>query len=174
LPKDLRALRDIAVSVAVEPALLDATLEINRRQVERICARIGVLIDGLPGRRIGILGLAFKAGTDDVRESSAIALIEQLLAGSAEVAVHDPVAMDNARRTLGTRVAYAPLEDYLAVAESADALVLATGWEAYRDPDLARLRAAMRRPLLIDARNFYDAQRIARTGIQYEGIGRTA
>jgi UDPglucose 6-dehydrogenase len=174
LPKDMRALRDIAAGAAVEPALLDAALEVNRQQVQRVCARIGVLVDGLPGRRIGVLGLAFKAGTDDVRESPATALVEQLLAGGAAVAVHDPVAVNNARRLLGARVAYAPSDDYLAVAEGADALVLATGWEAYRDPDLARMRAMMRQALLVDARNFYDAQRIARAGVRYEGIGRTA
>ena len=174
LPKDVRALRHIAEAAAVEPALLAATLEVNRRQVERVCARIDVLVDGLHGRRIGVLGLAFKAGTDDVRDSPAIALVEQLLAAGAEAAVHDPVATDNARGALGSRVSYAPAGDYLAIADGADAVVLATDWETYRDPDLARLRSAMRRPVLVDARNFYDPQRIARSGIRYEGIGRTA
>jgi UDPglucose 6-dehydrogenase len=82
--------------------------------------------------------------------------------------------MDNARTRLGARVTYAPADDYAAAAESSDALVLATDWDAYRDPDLARLRAAMRRPLIVDARNFYDAQRMASAGFRYEGIGRTA
>ena len=141
LPKDVRALRDIAEAAAVEPALLDATLTVNRRQIERVCARIALLVDRLAGRRIGVLGLAFKAGTDDVRDSPAIALVEALLAAGAEVAVHDPVAMDNARGRLSARVAYAPLDDCLAVADDADALVLATDWGVYRDPDLARLRA---------------------------------
>jgi UDPglucose 6-dehydrogenase len=174
LPKDVRALRDLAAAVAAEPALLEATLEVNRRQVGRVCARIDTLVDHLPARRIGILGLAFKAGTGDVRDSPAIALVEHLLAAGAEVAVHDPIAMDNARASLGTRVTYAPADDYLAVADTADALVLATGWDAYRDPDLARLRATMRRPLLVDARNFYDPGHIARAGFRYEGVGRTA
>jgi len=107
LPKDLRALQQIAAAVSVQPALLEATLAVNRRQIERICARIGALTDGLPGRRIGVLGLAFKAGTDDVRDSPAIALIEALLAGGAQVAVHDPAAMENARSLLGARVTYA-------------------------------------------------------------------
>jgi UDPglucose 6-dehydrogenase len=174
LPKDVRALRQIAAAAAVEPALLDATLDVNRRQVERVCARIGALLDGLPGRRVGVLGLAFKAGTDDVRDSPAIALVEALLAAGAEVAVHDPVAMEHARTVLGSRVAYAPPGDGFSVATGADALVLATDWEGYRDPDLAALRALMRAPLLVDARNFYDPQRIARAGFRYEGIGRTA
>ncbi len=174
LPKDLRALQQIAAAVSVQPALLEATLAVNRRQIERICARIGALTDGLPGRRIGVLGLAFKAGTDDVRDSPAIALIEALLAGGAQVAVHDPAAMENARSLLGARVTYALPDDAFDVAGDADALVLATDWPGYADPDLARLRAAMRRPLLLDARNFYDPQRVARAGIRYEGIGRSA
>jgi UDPglucose 6-dehydrogenase len=174
LPKDVRALRDIAEGLGVKPELLDATLAINQRQVERVRARIDTLVDGLQGRRIGVLGLAFKAGTGDLRESPALALVEALLTAGAAVAVHDPVAMDDARAQLGTRVTYAPAGDQFAVADAADALVLATEWEAYRDPDLARLRAAMRRPLIVDARNFYDPQRIASAGFRYEGIGRTA
>ena len=174
LPKDARALRDLAAKVPVEPLLLDAVLTINQRQIAHVCARIGALVDEWPGRRIGVLGLAFKPGTDDVRESPAIALAEALLAAGAEVSVHDPVAMDNARATLGARVSYAPFEDWTAAGNDADALVLATEWDAYRDPNLPRLRMLMRRPLLVDARNFYDAQRIARAGFRYEGIGRRA
>jgi UDPglucose 6-dehydrogenase len=174
LPKDLRALGDLARANAIEPALLDAVLAINVRQISELCRRIGALVDGLAGRRIGVLGLTFKAGTDDVRESPSIALVEALLAAGAEVTVHDPLAMETARVTLGTRVTYAPAGDWPAAAGAADALVLATAWDAYREPDLARLRAIMRRPLLVDARNFYDPQAIARAGFRYEGIGRTA
>jgi UDPglucose 6-dehydrogenase len=174
LPKDVRALRDLARNNAIEPALLDAVVAINLRQIEHVCARIGSLTGGLAGRRIGVLGLTFKAGTDDVRESPSIALVEALLAAGAGVAVHDPIAMDAARATLGSRVTYAAPDDWLAVAEGADAIVLATGWDVYRDLDLAPLRAIMRRPVLIDARNFYDPQTIARAGIQYEGVGRSA
>jgi UDPglucose 6-dehydrogenase len=174
LPKDVRALRHIAEAAAVDPALLDATLAVNARQIARVCARIDALAGGLRDRRVGVLGLAFKAGTDDVRASPAIALVEALLAAGAAVAVHDPVAVDNARATLGSRVAYAAPGDWLAVAAGADALVLATEWDAYRELDLGRLRTTMRRPLLVDARNFYDPQAIVEAGIRYEGIGRTA
>jgi UDPglucose 6-dehydrogenase len=174
LPKDLRALAQMAAAAGIEPALLAATLAVNHRQIARISARIGELTGGLAGRRIGVLGLAFKAGTDDVRESPAIALVEALLAAGAEVRVHDPAAMDNARAVLRSRVAYAAEDDVFGVAGDADALVLATDWRDYADPDLAQLRAAMRYPLVVDARNFYEPARIARAGIRYEGIGRTA
>ena len=174
LPKDARELRRIAEAAAVDPALIDATLAVNDRQIERICARIDALVGGLRERRVGVLGLAFKPGTDDVRAAPAIALVERLLAAGATVAVHDPAAIGNARAVLGGRVTYAAPAAWLDVAGGADALVLATEWDAYRELDLAHLRAAMRRPLIVDARNFYDPQTIADAGIRYEGIGRTA
>jgi UDP-glucose 6-dehydrogenase len=98
----------------------------------------------------------------------------EMIKYAAEVTIHDPLAMEIARATLGTRVTYAPAGDWQATADAADALVLATAWDAYREPDLARLRAVMRRPLLVDARNFYAPQVITRAGIRYEGIGRSA
>ena len=173
LPKDVRALQQIAASAGVDTALLAATTAINAHQVERVGTQIATLVDGLAGKNIGVLGLAFKGGTDDVRDSPAIALIERLLAAGAQVSVHDPAALENARAVLAARVSYAPAADFPVVAEDADALVLATDWETYRELDLPRLRQAMRRPLLVDARNFYDKERITNAGFRYEGIGRT-
>jgi UDPglucose 6-dehydrogenase len=172
LPKDVNALRQIAEEAAVEPLLLNAVADVNARQIERICARIAYLLDGLAHRRVGVLGLAFKAQTDDVRDSPALALVETLLAHGACVTVHDPVAADNALARLGDRVAYAPVDDYHRVAEGADALVLATDWNAYRDIDLNRLRTTMRRRIVIDARNFYEPLRFVRGGFHYAGVGR--
>jgi UDPglucose 6-dehydrogenase len=174
LPKDVNALRAIAEGAAVEPTLLSAVLDVNARQIERMCARLAYLIDGLAHKRIGVLGLAFKAQTDDVRESPAIALVEALLAAGAWVHVHDPVAVANARARLGDRVTYAPVDDYHVVASGADALVLATEWNAYRDLDPVRLRAAMRRRVILDTRNFYEPDRFARAGFHYAGVGRAA
>lgn len=174
LPKDVNALRAIARGAAVEPRLLNAVLEVNAEQVERIAARLAYLLGGAASRRIGVLGLAFKAQTDDVRESPAIALVELLLAAGAVVSVHDPVAADKARARLGDRVTYAPASDHHVVAEGADALVLATDWNAYRDLDLVRLRAVMRRRIVVDARNFYDPRLFARAGFHYAGVGRSA
>ena len=174
LPKDVNALRAIAEGAAVEATLLSAVLKVNARQIERMCARLAYLIDGLAHKRIGVLGLAFKAQTDDVRESPAIALVEALLAANASVQVHDPVAVANARIRLGDRVTYAAANDYHAVASAADALVLATEWNAYRDLDPIRLRGMMRRRVILDTRNFYEPQRFARAGFHYAGVGRAA
>jgi UDPglucose 6-dehydrogenase len=90
------------------------------------------------------------------------------------VAVHDPAAMPNARAVLGERVTYAPIDDWYAAAAAADALVIATEWDAYRRLDLLRLRAMMARPIFFDARNCYEPQFVAKAGFQYEGIGRSA
>lgn len=174
LPKDVNALRRIAEGAAVEPLLLSAALEVNARQIERVVVRLAYLLDGVAGKRIGVLGLAFKAQTDDVRESPAISLIERLLADGARVVAHDPVAADNARQQLGDRIGYAPQLDPYVVAEGADAIVLATEWNEYRELDLVRLRNLMRRRVVIDARNFYDPVRFTRAGFHYAGIGRTA
>jgi UDPglucose 6-dehydrogenase len=130
------------------------------------------LLGTLASRRVGVLGLAFKARTGDVRESQSIALVEQLLSAGASVCVHDPLAMDSARVRLGDRVAYAPLDDHLAVGEGADAIVLATDWDTYRDVDFSRLGTMMRERLVVDPRNLYDPAQVTRAGFRYAGMGR--
>lgn len=174
LPKDVNALCRIAEDAAVEPKLLGAVLDVNARQIKRVCARIAYLLDGLAGRRVGVLGLAFKPETDDVRCSPAIALVEALLRAGATVCVHDPVATENARLLLGDGVEYADPEDHYTVATGADVIVLATEWNAYRELDCARLRTLMRRRIVFDARNMYDPSRFARAGFHYAAIGRGA
>jgi len=174
LPKDVNTLCRIAEEADVEPTLLGAVLSVNARQIERIVTRIGQLLNGLANRQIGVLGLAFKAHTDDVRDSTAIKLIEMLISGGARLSVHDPVAMSNARALLDDRVTYAPVDDCLSVAKDADALVLATDWNVYRELDFLRLHATMRRKTIVDARNFYEPARVARAGFHYEGVGRFA
>jgi UDPglucose 6-dehydrogenase len=110
------------------------------------------------------------AETDDMRESPAIPLIDGLLADGATVSVHDPKAMDSARRRFAGRVTYA--HDPYAAADQAEALVVVTEWLVYRTPDFERVRRAMRRPLIIDGRNLYAPERLRALGFEYEGIGR--
>src|SRR2546430_8323516 len=119
---------------------------------------------------VGVWGLAFKAETDDVRESRALVLVEQLLEAGARVRAHDPAAMDTARQHLGDRVTYASTA-YEAL-EGAAALVIVTEWLEYRNPDFGRIKQALSRPLIVDGRNLYDPQRLARLGFVYESIGR--
>jgi len=174
LPKDVEALCRMAEDANVEPALLRATLKVNARQIERIAARTGQLLGGLTNRQVGVLGLAFKAQTGDVRDSPAIMLIEKLLSDGARVRVHDPAAMPEARSLLGERVSYAPIDDWFAVGKDADALILATDWPSYRELDFNRLHATMRRRLIIDARNFYEPRQITSSGFEYVGVARNA
>jgi UDPglucose 6-dehydrogenase len=169
-PKDVRALCGIAGANALETPLLDAVLTVNARQVRRAVRRLAEALGGLAGRRIALLGLAFKPETDDVRESPAIALAEQLLDAGASIAAHDPIALETARRELGERVAY--VDDAYAAARAADALVIATDWNEYKQLDFGQVRAAMRGDVVFDARNACDPREVASHGLAYYGVGR--
>jgi UDPglucose 6-dehydrogenase len=120
--------------------------------------------------RIAVWGLAYKPQTDDMRESPALALIDQLLEGNASVIAHDPVAMPEARRRFGDRIAFAET-NYTAV-DGADALAIVTEWNEYRHPDLRRVKEALRRPIVVDGRNLYDPARMQSLGFTYFSIGR--
>ena len=124
----------------------------------------------LEGKVIAVWGLAFKAETDDVRESPALAVIQGLLDSGAAVRAYDPHAMESARRVFGDSIFYAA--DPYDAAEGADALVVVTEWLVFRTPDFDRLGRAMRRRLIIDGRNLYDPDRLGPLGFEYHGIGR--
>jgi UDPglucose 6-dehydrogenase len=170
-PKDVRALCGIAAQIGVATPLLDAVLRVNAYQVERSRERLAQALAGLAGRRIAILGLAFKPETDDVRESQAIALALALRADGASLAAHDPIALDTARRLLGEHADY--FDDPYDAAAGADALVVATDWNEYKQLDFERVRAAMRGSLVFDARNACDPREIAACGLVYLGVGRS-
>ena len=170
-PKDVKALIRTGEDRGVPLDILQAVEAANERQkrvlFDKLARRLG---DGLRGATVAVWGLAFKAETDDVRESPALVLVEQLLAAGAQVRVHDPAALASARRHLGDRVTYAK-SVYDAV-EGAAALAIVTEWLEYRNPDFERIKRALSRPLIIDGRNLYDPQRMARLGFIYESIGR--
>jgi UDPglucose 6-dehydrogenase len=172
LPKDLLALQKIAAKTGVGAHLLDAVMEVNTAQVALVTTRLKKLIGDLPGRIIGVLGLAFKAGTDDVRESPALVLVRALVQDGAKVQAHDPAAARNAAHALpsGVRFVDAPYD----VAEGADALVIATAWSEYTELDLSRLRRRMRGDVLFDTRDLYDPRKACEAGFTYAGIGRHA
>ena len=170
-PKDVKALIRTGQDRGVPLDILQAVEAANERQkrvlFEKLARRLG---DGLRDATVAVWGLAFKAETDDVRESPALVLVEQLLAAGARVRVHDPAALASARRSLGNRVTYAK-HAYDAV-EGAAALAIVTEWLEYRNPDFERIKRALTRPLIVDGRNLYDPQRMARLGFIYESIGR--
>ncbi len=126
--------------------------------------------DGRRGKTIAVWGLAFKAETDDVRESPAIVLVEALLEAGAKVRAHDPAAVETARRVLGDRITF--VEHSYEALSGADALAIVTEWLEYRNPDFARIKQALKRALIVDGRNLYDPERLSQLGFTYDCIGR--
>jgi len=170
-PKDVKALIRTSEELGLSLDVLKAVEQVNECQklvvLEKVLRYLG---QNLTGKIVGIWGLAFKAETDDMRESPSIPLIEGLLAAGARVQTHDPKATDSARLIFGDRVMYAA--DPYSAAHGADALAVMTEWLVYRNPDFERVRKLVRRPLLIDGRNLYDPERMATLGFEYHGIGR--
>ena len=172
-PKDVQALARLAEEAVSPLRVVAAVHEANEHQKTRLFAMTREALGGaVAGARIAIWGLAFKAQTDDMRESPALILIEALLEAGATVVAHDPAAMSEAQRRLGSRVAYA--ETSYAAATGADALVIVTDWNEYRHPNLTRMHAALARPVVIDGRNLYDPERMRQLGFTYRSIGRPA
>jgi UDPglucose 6-dehydrogenase len=170
-PKDVKALLHTSDDVGEPMLVLKAVEEANDRQKHRLFQKLGaVLGSSIGGARIAVWGLAFKAQTDDMRDSPALTLIEELLGAGATVVAHDPAAMQEARRRLGSRIAFAQT-NYEALA-GADALVVVTDWNEYRFPDFARIKAALRNPVVIDGRNLYDPAKMRSLGFTYGSLGR--
>ncbi len=169
-PKDVQALIHTAREHGIEMELAGGTHRVNERQKGMLVRKLHSHFDGdLRGKRIAIWGIAFKPRTDDIRESSALTLMDVLLAEGAKVVAHDPAAMDNARKLYGSRVHF--VEDAYAAAEGADALCLVTEWRQYQSPDFERLKATMRRPVLVDGRNIWSGYALGAQGFLYDSIG---
>lgn len=170
-PKDVKALIRTAHDMGMEPSLLEAVEAVNQRQKQVLLGKlVGRLGQNLRGCQVAVWGLSFKAETDDMRESPALPLIDGILEAGGSVRAHDPKAMSVARARYGERLYYA-LDPYDALA-GADALVIVTEWLVYRNPDFARMRSALKAPLVFDGRNLYDPDRMTRLGFEYHGIGR--
>jgi UDPglucose 6-dehydrogenase len=171
LPKDVKALVATGAESGVELGVAWAADVANTRQKKVLLKKLqAVLGRDLAGATIAVWGLSFKAQTDDMRESPSLDLIDGLLRGGAIVRVHDPRAGDAARRILAERVDY--LESPYDVLEGADAMVVATEWMEYRNPDFERMKQLLARPIIVDGRNLYDPERMRRMGFAYVGVGR--
>jgi UDPglucose 6-dehydrogenase len=172
-PKDVRALMTMARGVGLDFDLLRSVERVNERQkralVDKALRHFGGSLQGLT---FGVWGLAFKPKTDDMREAPAITVIEGLIGNGARVRAHDPVAAEVAAGIFGGRIELAP--DPYAAAAGADALVLVTEWNEFRQPDFGLLRRTMRQPVLFDGRNVWDARKVRALGFTYHGIGRAA
>ena len=167
LPKDCRALISVAEKNGYDFGLLRGVLEVNEAQRHVISGKVSRLVGGLDGKLVGVWGLAFKPNTDDVRYSPSLAVIEDLRARGARVRAYDPV-VDPSVSFDGIERATSPVE----AVEGADALLLLTEWNEFRWLDFARVREAMARPIVVDARNFLDPHLLRQLGFTYEGVGR--
>jgi UDPglucose 6-dehydrogenase len=169
-PKDLMAFRAVARECGYDFTLLDEVIRINEDMRQRFLRKVRHALWTLKGKRLAVLGLSFKGGTDDVRESPALALVEALLKEGSQVVAYDPAAADRAREILGSRASFAanPYE----AASGADALLILTDWEEFAALDLERLRELLRYPIVIDGRNLYKPEQMAAHGFHYYSVGR--
>ena len=168
-PKDVDALKQLAGNSGYHFQLLTAVIEVNDLQKRRVIGKLQKHLGGLAGKRVALLGLAFKPNTDDMREASSLVLSARLQADGAAVAAYDPVAEEQARKLVsGITFAASPLD---AVAE-ADAAVLVTEWRELVELDWKQVASAMRGNLVIDGRNALDPDAVRSAGLLYEGIGR--
>lgn len=168
-PKDLSAFISISEQVGYEFQLLKEVQRINTEQMDRFVKKITDTLWVLKDKKIGVLGLAFKQNTDDVRMSPAIDLCQRLLKEGATLRVHDPKAMDKAKPLL-PNVAY--VDDMNAVPEGCDALVIATEWEEFKALDLERAKKSLTSPIMFDGRNLFDPAQMKQKGWTYKSIGR--
>jgi UDPglucose 6-dehydrogenase len=169
-PKDVKALIRTASAENVEMHVVGAADRTNEAQKAILVPRVEAHLGGLAGKLIALWGLAFKPRTDDMREAPALAVIEALLRKGARVRAYDPKAMEVARPLLDAGVELVQ-RSYEAV-EGADALLVVTEWNEFREPDFERIKSLMRRPAIFDGRNIYNPQTLRELGFHYEGIGR--
>ncbi len=168
-PKDVLALAHMAAEKGKHPQLLRAVMEINADRREFAVQKVRELVGDLAGKTIGLLGLAFKPNTDDMREAPSIDIANALLAAGAQVRAYDPVAMENAKAIL-PEVQMFP--DPYTMAEGTNALVVVTEWNEFKSLDLARILQIMHTPNLLDGRNIYDPQTVRDKGFRYLALGR--
>ena len=168
-PKDLSAFIKIAEQIGYDFKLLKEVQRINADQMERFVKKITDTLWVLKDKKIGVLGLAFKQNTDDVRSSPAIDLCQRLLKDGATLRVHDPKAMEKAKSLLPT-VTY--VDDMNAVADGCDALVIATEWDEFKQLDLARAKKGLTHPIMFDGRNLFDPAAMEKLGWIYKSVGR--
>ncbi len=173
-PKDVAAFRSVADSLGVDFSLLTEVEKINAEQKKRFLRKVRAALWTLRGKRLGVLGLAFKGETDDVRESPAIDLIEMLVAEGCSICAYDPAGMDRSRSEMPESASIQYANDAYAAAANSDAVLILTDWAEFAHLDLDRLKSVLRYPILLDGRNLYDPETVAAKGLTYVSVGRPA
>jgi UDPglucose 6-dehydrogenase len=171
-PKDVMAFRAVARECSYEFRLLDEVMRINEEQRQRFLRKVRSALWTLRGKNIGVLGLAFKGGTDDIRESPAVFLVQALLQEGSCVTAYDPAAMERTQEVMSSGIKF--VNSAYEAAHNADALLILTEWEEFSNLDLTRLRQELRYPIVIDGRNLYDPEMMAAQGFTYYSVGRAA
>lgn len=169
-PKDTMAMAYMAKQNGVDMTLINAAINGNLTRKRQMADRILNAVNGIQDPRIAVLGLAFKDGTDDCRESPAMDIVGALLCRGAKIVAYDPKAMGNAKLLLGDKIEYAP--DMYAATKDADVLAILTEWSEFKELDLARVANLMRNKNIIDCRNLINAQKARALNFMYHGIGR--
>jgi UDPglucose 6-dehydrogenase len=170
-PKDTRALIQTGRENSTPMRILEAVEAVNNDQARRFVDRVVQHFDGnIQSKRFGVWGLAFKPRTNDMRDAPAITIINQLLEKGAAISAYDPEAMEEGKRIFGSRIEFAP-SNYESIV-GADALLLVTEWQAFRNPNFGRIKDVMRRPVIFDGRNIFDAGHLVELGFTYYGVGR--
>jgi UDPglucose 6-dehydrogenase len=172
-PKDLSAFVRIADKIGYDFGLLKEVQKINDHQKKILVKKIEELLWNLPNKTIGILGLAFKPNTDDVREAPALGIIEMLHREGARIRVYDPAAMDKAKAALsalGKEIEFC--KDAYEVARHSDCLVAVTEWNEFKELDFKKIKKFMKQPVIVDGRNIYDPAEMKKLGFRYAGMGR--
>ena len=171
-PKDIRALADTGRQHNYEMKILEAVGAVNDNQAQRFVEKVRRHFNGnLSGAQLAVWGLSFKPRTNDMRDAPAIKIIESLLSEHATITAYDPEALDEAKRIFGTRIQLA--SNNYACVEGADALLLITEWQAFRNPNFERMKNIMRQPVIFDGRNIYDPGQVRQLGFTYYSMGRT-
>ena len=171
-PKDVSAFRSVSRDWGYQFGLLDEVIRVNEEQQQRFIRKVKGTLWTLRGKRLGVLGLAFKGGTDDVRESPAIAVIRSLIQEHASVTAYDPAAATRAREVLGGAISYA--DSAYKAAEGMDALLILSDWEEFGVLDLPKIQSLLRHPIVIDGRNLYSPEIMEEHGFIYVSVGRPA
>jgi UDPglucose 6-dehydrogenase len=171
-PKDVAAFRYVAEQLGVDFSLLQEVESINDEQKKRFFQKVRSALWTFRGKRIGVLGLSFKGGTDDIRDSPALDIVEQLLKEGSTVVAFDPAAMDRAKEVIPASERMRYVDDPYVAAQDADALVILSDWQEFGDLDLDRLHYTLRYPIVIDGRNLYDPAQMVERGFTYLSVGR--
>ncbi|BER91403.1 UDP-glucose dehydrogenase family protein [Atrimonas thermophila] len=169
-PKDIRALVKMGKRFGEEISLIEEVIKANERQRKKVVEKLEKLLGDLEGRKICVLGLAFKAETDDIRESPAIDVVRILLERRAKIHAHDPQAIENARSVFENSVSF--FEDMYEAMKDSDAICILTEWNCYRNLDLEKVRSFLKGNVILDARNVLEPDRVKQKGFVYEGMGR--